>query len=145
MIPERNPRSTVWSVTDSLDHGRPAIYRYRHFPRTYARDRLPHQLDIIWEMSYFTSLGLPEPLESDRMSSFEDRLVKEVEADDFAVLSLVITTNAHREYVFHASNAVAFLARLKSLPREDSYPIKVTISEDPDWELDQKILDSILN
>lgn len=57
-----------------------------------------------------------------------------VEADDLAVLVLVLTGRSEREFVFYLDNEQEFLRRLSSMPQEaERYPIKIHKNEDPQW------------
>ena len=89
-------------------------------------------------------LGLPTQLESERLEAFENRLVEAVESDNHSILSVVLTCNGQREFVFHTSDPEGFVKRLIAMPQEqERYPIEIFNNEDPGWEYVATVTPSI--
>lgn len=78
---------------------------------------------------------LPAPLsisaatqpELGQLQTFEDRLVKALEVNDFSVLTMVLTGNGEREFVFYARDQKEFVRRLSQMPQE-------TVRYDARWD-----------
>ena len=80
------------------------------------------------------------------MGVFEDRLVDATEHDEQAVLSMVLTGNGQREYVFHTRSTDEFLRRLTEMPQEiEAYPIEMHYTEDAVWEYVDRVLGNFTN
>lgn len=92
-------------------------------------------------MTEVASEGLSLELEFERLEVFENRLVEAVEQDQHSLLSVVLTTNRQREFVFHTADVSGFLARLTNMPQERTrYPIKLQRFDDLDWEYDASVI-----
>ncbi len=130
-----------WTLIEAHGNDGPIIVRHRQFPDGFPKNRFPHRLNIFWQMSEAAENGMPEDAESGRMQAFEDRLVDATEADKQSILSLVLTGNGQREYVFHTSDTDEFLQRLTDMPQEeDPYPIEIDHTEDDAWEYYDRVL-----
>jgi len=69
------------------------------------------------------------------LDPFENALVEAVEPDRHGVLSVVLTTAAKREFVFHTSDVPGFIERLTNMPqRAEPYPIEIHHNHDPRWD-----------
>jgi hypothetical protein len=78
--------------------------------------------------------GWPNGSEFKRLSTFEDRLVEAVECDRQSILSVVLTCNGEKEFVFHTADVATFLSRLTNMPQEqERYPITTLRNTDPEW------------
>jgi hypothetical protein len=78
--------------------------------------------------------GFPTEDEREKLHHFENRLVCAVEEDEFSLLSMVITGNGQREFVFHTSDPQEFIGRLTNMPQEEKpYPIEIHCHEDEYW------------
>lgn len=130
-----------WTLIEAHGEDGPILVRHRQFPKGFRRGGFPHRLNIFWQMSEAADNGMPEDAESDRMKTFEDRLVEATESDKQSVLSLVLTGNGQREYVIHTSDTDEFLQRLTDMPQEDApYPIEIEHTEDDAWEYCDRVL-----
>lgn len=141
MITPEELKNLEWGVTESVHDARPIWYRWRRFDENFRRDVFPVRLNIIWQMFSATDEGLPTQPEFDRMKVFEDRIVSALECDCHSILSLVITTNSKREYVFHSQDASAVIDRLIKMPQEEKrYPLEILQNEDIYWEYDDRVV-----
>ena len=78
--------------------------------------------------------GFPTKDELEKVHAFEDRLIEAVEHDEFAILSIVLTGNGQREFVFYTVDPQEFINRLTNMPQEEErYPIEIHCNEDPEW------------
>jgi hypothetical protein len=122
------------------------LVRHRQFPEKFPRQHFSHRLNIFWQMSDTALSGLPDAQESTLMGVFEDRLVDATEHDEQAVLSMVLTGNGQREYVFHTRSTDEFLRRLTEMPQEiEAYPIEMHYTEDAVWEYVDRVLGNFTN
>jgi Family of unknown function (DUF695) len=123
--------------------GHPLLIRFRSFPQDFERTAFPERINVCWAMSDPDKQGLATPEEAMQLEAFEDRLVEAVESDQHSVLSVVLTCEGKREFVFHTADVAGFLQRLTDMPQEDlRYPIELHHSEDAEWEYDASIIPS---
>ncbi len=124
-----------WTLIKGQKEGEIVLLRRRDFATGFPKSDFPHRLNIFWQMSEPAPSGLPESPESERMKTFEDRLVEATEPDEQAILSMVVTGKGQREYVFHTRDQQEFLRRLTDMPQEaDAYPIELFHTDDETWE-----------
>ena len=129
-----------WTLLKGTIQGRPVLVRYRQFPSNFEKARFPVRLNVFWRMVESALTGLPLEAESIRLSEFEDLVVKAVEHDQQSVLSVVLTGDSQREFVFHTHDVDDFLERLSEMPQQTSpYPIEISSFVDPDWIYDDKV------
>ena len=133
--------SIGWSIAKGEYNEKPQLIRFRNFPVDFANLGYPNRLNIIWVMSQAEEWGLPSSQEMGELEIFENRLVDVVESDKHSVLSVVLTGDGKREFVFHTADVEGFLRRLSAMPQEESrYPIEIHRDEDPSW----KYVDSVV-
>lgn len=129
-----------WSLARGWYRSCPLIVRFRQFPAEFSKLKYPVRLNVFWTMSNCSDAGLPLEPEALRLDLFEDRLVEAVEQDGQSVLSVVLTCNRKREFVFHTCNPQEFLSRLSAMPQEvDRYPIEIQSSSDVAWDYDDAV------
>jgi hypothetical protein len=93
------------------------------------------RLNIFWNMNETLPNGFPDEAELSRLHDFENRLIDAVETDEFSIMSMVLTGNGEREFVFHTPDPQEFVTRLSGMPQEgEPYPIEINCNEDPEWE-----------
>lgn len=133
--------SVKWALAEGVHEGRPLFTRFRQFLSSFPRSAYPQRINIIWIMTEPASTGLPTNQEHARLVTFEDRLVAAVEHDAHSVLSVALTCDGKREWVYHTADVPGFMGRLTDMPQEkDRYPIELTRSEDPDWGYDDAVV-----
>jgi hypothetical protein len=136
-----NLEALPWTVIEASDEHGPILVRLRHIPEAFAKSDFPHRLNVFWRMSAFSPNGMPEDAELNRMHLFENRIVKATEPDKQTVLSLVLTGNGQREYVFHTADSKEFLRRLTDVQQEhECYPIDIHHAEDSAWEYLDRVI-----
>ena len=68
-------------------------------------------------------------------------MVEAIEHDSQSILSVVLTGNGEKEFVFHTADVELFLSRLTNMPQElGRYPITIIRNTDPEWDY----LDSVI-
>ena len=88
--------------------GRPLLIRFRQFPATFAKENYPQRINVTWTMADAASTGLPTDAEQAQLVAFEDRLVAAVEHAAHSALSVVLTCDGKREWVFHTADVTGF-------------------------------------
>ena len=59
------------------------------------------------------------------------------------MLSVVLTCDGKREWVFHTADVPGFRTRLTDMPQEDErYPIELDRNDDPEWSYDASVVPS---
>lgn len=133
--------SDRWTLAQGEFEGHPLLIRYREFVPGHRRAAFPERLNIFWTMTEPDRHGLTTTAEFDRLSTFENRLVEAVERDGLAVLSVVLTCNGKREFVFHTADVAGFSQRLHDMPQEhDRYPIEIVHARDAMWAYDDSVV-----
>jgi hypothetical protein len=133
-----------WSIAEGRTDSYLYQLRFRNFSPEFPRNQFHHRLNIFWRMAEPNSEGYASTTELERLHLFEDRLIAAMESDDFAVLAIVLTGRAEREFVFYTSDSKEFIRRLSAMPQEtERYPIKIHFYEDLDWEYFDNEIDII--
>lgn len=137
---EMNDPEDRWSVAEGTHEGRPLVIRFREFKPEFPRSLYPERLNIFWKMTEPHPNGLPTQSETERLTTFEDRLIEAVEKRSLSVLSVVLTCAGQREFVFHTNDPANFLKLLTEMPQEaERYPIEIYRAEDRDWSYDDSV------
>ena len=124
----------AWTVAEGETEDYVFQIRFRHFPENLVTTEYPHRLNIFWKMSEILDNGFPDKTELDKLHTFEDRLIDAVEFDEFSIMSMVLTGDGQREFVFHTPDPPEFIKRLIDMPQEEEkYPIEIHSNEDKEW------------
>ena len=124
-----------WSVAEGHTQEYKFQNRFRHFPEEINKTSYSTRLNIFWNMEECYEDGSPTKEELSKLHTFEDRIIEAVESDCFSILSMVITGNGTREFVFHTPDPQEFINRLTNMPQEeDPYPLEIHSNEDEEWE-----------
>lgn len=95
----------------------------------------PLRMNIFWSISEPDECGYASKSELERLHSFETRLIDAEEANDFSILTAVLTGRSEREFVFYTREKKEFMQRLSQMPQEpDRYPIRINSNDDPTWQ-----------
>lgn len=133
-----NVEAWGWTVAEVSERETGAVafmVRWRQLPAGVARKQWPTLLRVVWENRFSTREGFPVAREQDAMGVFELRLGEAVERDALAVMSLSLTGEKRREFLFHTRDVAEFSRRLHEMPQEDErYPITIEKAEDPEWQ-----------
>lgn len=139
-----NQDSLTWLGVEADYNGRPLFFRLRQFPIQFPTVLYPQRLNVFWTMSEPDWNGLPTDQESERLETFEDRLIDAVELDEQSILAGVLTSNGEREFIFHTADPAEFLRRLTTMPQEpERYPITIESYEDPDWAYFKSVVSQV--
>ena len=131
----------AWAGAEGEHEGHPLLIRFREFHEGFPRISYPERLNVLWRMNERDEYGWPTAAEFDCLEVFENRLVEAVEHDHQSVLSLVLTCNGQKEFVFHTADVETFLNRLTNMPQEaEGYPITIVKNTDPEWEYFDSVL-----
>jgi hypothetical protein len=126
-----------WTLAEIFNRESEALellFRWRDIPRGVDRGQWPTLLIVTWENRFSTPEGFPVEREWDAMSDFELRLGEATEHDALAVMSLSLTGNKERMFLFHTKDVEEFSKRLHELPQEEQrYPIRIEKRDDPGW------------
>ena len=126
--------SITWALAEGEHEGHPLLSRFREFPGNFPRVSYPERLNLFWQMLERDENGWPTEFEFERLKAFEDRLVEAVEHDGQSILSVVLTCNGEKEFVFHTADVTIFLSKLTNMPQEqERYPIMIISNTDPEW------------
>src|SRR5688572_11280011 len=126
--------SITWAGAEGEHEGHPLLIRYREFPHDFPRGSYPERVNVFWKMVETDQNGWPTEFEFVRLRAFEDRLVEAVELDRQSILSVVLTCNGEKEFIFHTGDEAVFLRRLANMPQEqERYPITILRNTDPEW------------
>src|SRR5262245_53059004 len=127
--------SMTWAVAKGTHDGHPLLIRFRKFPLDFSRVSFPVRLNLFWQMTDIDEHGWPSDSEFQRLEVFEDRLVEAVEHDSQSLLTVVLTCNGEKEFVFQSTDSAVFLSRLTNMPQEKRrYPVSIHSNMDPEWE-----------
>ena len=126
--------SDRWSVAEGTHAEKPLLVRFREgFQSKPDVSAYPYLVRVVWSYDADAS-GMPDALQSDSMSLFEDRLITAVEPNYTAVLTAVITNAGQREWLFYTSSVPEFGRLLTEMPQEkERYPIDIASESDPEW------------
>lgn len=110
-----NPAEPVWTVVQqaAADDGLHLLrmldvgenFPFRHYPERFS---------VLWEFTELDAEGLPSAAELTRMKDFENALCAVMQADHAALLVMVFTEPAHREFIWLARNKSAIPNRLNT-------------------------------
>ena len=124
----------AWTIAEGSTEEYQFEVRIRHFNDKLNTLNYPQRLNIFWNMEETFDNGYPNKEELNKLHTFEDRLIEAVEHDEFAIMSVVLTGNGQREFVFHTSDPQTFIQRLIDMPQEENpYPLEIHNDEDSKW------------
>jgi hypothetical protein len=127
--------SIAWTGADGVYVDHPLLIRFREFDEAFPKGRYPIRLNVLWQMVESDVNGWPTDSEFEKLSTFEDRLVEAVEQDNQSILTVVLTYNGTKEFVFHSEDEAVFLDRLTNMPQEaERYPITIHKNLDAAWD-----------
>lgn len=125
---------TGWIIVEGHTEEYRYEIRFRAFSEKPITEHYGQRLNIFWEMSEYFENGFPSEAELDKLHGFEDRLINAVESDEFSIMSMVLTGNGEREFVFHTPDPQEFVRRLTNMHQEvERYPIQINLNEDSTW------------
>jgi hypothetical protein len=109
------PAEPVWTVVQqaSADEGL-HLLRIQDVGERFPFRHYPERFSILWEFAELDAEGLPSAAELTRMKDFENALCAVMQADDAALLVMVFTEPAHREFIWLARNKSTFQNRLNA-------------------------------
>ena len=141
-----NLEETAWAIAKGNTTEYEFEIRFRQFNEKPPTNNYIQRLNIFWKFSSSLDNGFPDENELKKLHSFENRLIDAVEHDEFSIMSMVLTGNTQREFVFHTADPQEFVNRLSQMPQEnDAYPIEINLNEDPEWDYYYNEISNIKN
>lgn len=124
-----------WTVTHGIVHGRPLVARYRtETPAGIAKEDYPHLVSIVWRYEPSNEAGMPCEADDQSMTEMEDLLDPAIEVAGEGFLTVVVTTDGRREWMWQARNAEAFQRLMNdALKGRPIFPLDITRDDSPDW------------
>jgi len=132
----------TWTVAEGERNDLPMVIRFRQLkdPLNFF-EKFPHRLCIEWNFLQGTELGLPTPNDSAELSYFQEVIRNTLEAEDIAILVLVITNDNCRDFYMYTADTDAFLARFHSMPqRRDPYPVDMSVKNEEGGEFYRNVV-----
>ena len=114
--------SIAWTGAEGMYGDHPLLIRFRELDETFPKGRYAVRLNVLWQMVESDVNGWPSDSEFEKLATFEDRLVEAVERDNQSILSIVLTYNSTKEFVFHSADEAVFLDRLTNMPQGGTLP-----------------------
>ncbi|HSB28689.1 MAG TPA: DUF695 domain-containing protein [Pyrinomonadaceae bacterium] len=136
--------SIAWTGAEGVYGDHPLLMRFREFDEAFPKASYPVRLNVLWQMFESDVNGWATDSEFEKLSIFEDRLVEAVEQDNQSILTVVLTYNSTKEFVFHSQDEAVFLDRLINMPQEaERYPITIYKNLDAEWEYFESVTTSV--
>ena len=127
--------SIGWTGAEGWNGDHPLLLRFRNFDEAFPKGRYPIRLNVLWQMVESDVNGWATEAEFQKISTFEDRLVEAVEQDNQSILTVVLTYDGKKEFVFQSQDEETFLDRLIKMPQEaERYPIAINKNLDAEWD-----------
>ena len=110
-----NPTEPAWTVVQqaAADDGL-HLLRVLDVGVNFPFRNYPERFSILWEFAELDAVGLTSAAELTRMKDFENALCAVMQVDHAALLVMVFTEPAHREFIWLARNKSAFQNRLNA-------------------------------
>jgi hypothetical protein len=135
------PADAAWAVGMGDNEGLPIILRCNQSAAALlGHPEFTHRVGIAIPFNEPTENGLPSAEETSQLDAIEDFLSSHLEADQQAILVLVVTTSNMREFVFYAKGSGELIESALSevFPQISSHEIQYYIEADPEWDLYQE-------
>jgi hypothetical protein len=117
IMPENhsNQAEPVWTVVQqaTTDDGL-HLLRVLDVGVNFPFRNYPERFSVLWEFAELDAEGLPSAAELTRMKDFENALCAVMQVDHAALLVMVFTEPAHREFIWLARNKSVFQNRLNA-------------------------------
>lgn len=125
-----------WIRASGTLNNKPISIQYREDWQL-AKDagEYPVCVQIAWNASSLDdSTGYPSLAEQSDILTFSEHLQRFAEADENALILMVIAHAGVNQWVIYTRDTETFRAALESIPpREGLYPIEVVADDDPQW------------
>ena len=127
--------SDAWTGAEGRIQGKPSLLRFRpNLKEHLGNPNYPRRLTITWEYDEDNPSGMPSPIQSDEMQSFEDAIVESLDHDRLAILAFVITNAGIREWHFYVGEVPEVGNRInQALSTFPKLPISLQVEDDPEW------------
>ncbi|MGH9113172.1 MAG: DUF695 domain-containing protein [Acidimicrobiales bacterium] len=133
-----------WRVAQGAFDGHPVIVRCNPgFRGAIDRAEWPIRIGVAFPLRAPDTIGWPSRTEGDELGRAEDEIVRL--AADRAVIVAVITVNGVRELVLHARES-GWIEQFHREAREAiaTHEVQVVAERDPDWEVFEDLVGSLL-
>jgi hypothetical protein len=134
-----DPDSGTWAIKSGVDSECAYVIRFRSDLLSRAGDpSLPNLLEIQWAFLVEAPFmnGMPTAEQGSEMEAFENQLVAALEPSRHAILFAARTRAGSRHWFWYCgSRDLMEQAINAALAGDPSFPITMTISADPEWEV----------
>ncbi|MDK2779279.1 MAG: DUF695 domain-containing protein [Pseudomonadota bacterium] len=131
-----------WVRASGSLNDKPISIQYREdWEAVRSADVLPVCVQIAWNAeSVDDSTGFPSLQEQTRILTFSEYLQRELEPDENALVSMMITHDGVNQWVIYCKDIEKLKAGLDRIPTESGlYPIEIVADDDPQWGIFTKI------
>lgn len=124
-----------WTCATGVNNGLPQLIRCRtNLDEIAARKTHRRLLRITWKYATTDRSGLPSADLNERMATFENAVVGELERDFLAIFVSIWVSNGIKEWSAYVSDAQRTCDRLnQALESYDPFPVELTVEDDPSW------------
>jgi hypothetical protein len=122
-----NPADPVWTVVQqaTADDGL-HLLRVLDVGVNFPFRNYPERFSVLWEFAELDAEGLPSAAELTRMKDFENALCAVMQADHTALLVMVFTEPAHREFIWLARNCTGGIFILPAGISHTAAPVSIS-------------------
>lgn len=135
-----------WIRASGELNDKPISIQYREdWQQAAAYDVLNICVQIAWQAeSRDESTGFPSDAEQLRILAFSEQLQQVLEADENAVVAMVIAHDGVNQWIIYCKDLQPLKDGLDKIPASDAgYPLEVVADEDPHWQIFQQVYDAI--
>jgi len=124
-----------WAIAETTAPARLGMIRFRTPVLGPGQvTEYPRCLRILWGYADEGTGALPDGPTTDRLQTFENRVVDALEQGAVAVLTAVLTFDGARQWVFYTADVATCGARIDAMPQEaEPYPIEIDVFSDAEW------------
>jgi hypothetical protein len=126
----------TWTCATGTSNGLPQLIRCRtNLDKIVGGKTHRRLLRITWKYTKTDQSGLPSAELNERMATFENAIVGELERDSLAIFVSIWVCNGVKEWSAYISDAQRTCNRLnQALESHDPFPVELTVEDDPSWQ-----------
>lgn len=125
----------TWVVAESQIRDLPVIVRIRQNLMALAgHPKLGQRLRVVWKYESDSEFGLPRTEEMSVMDLCENALLSQLEHDNHAILTHILTGDCLRQWIFYTGDLEEAVERIRTVMDSDvETPIEATAMADETW------------
>lgn len=141
-IPSAN--TDAWTGAEGEYEDYPTILRFRpNLVNHLGNANYPNLLTVIWKYKFSDDSGMPSEEQSDEMKGFEDMLITLLDPSRIGILAFIYTSAGMREWHYYIGDVDKTMSTITDeLANYPRYPIRFELSDDPDWQELNSVLES---